>query len=70
MAANSDPFEPPLFRHRRALEAMIDIHKAAVVRLHLEASKLTGQEAKKLREVADDMDKYAEYLKQRLNNRG
>lgn len=69
MAANNDSFEPPLFRHRRALEALIDIHKAAVVRLHLEASKLSGQEAKELREVADDMDKYAEYLKTRLNNR-
>ena len=68
MAVNDDTFEPPLYRHRRALEAMIEVHKSAVIRLHLEASKLTGRAAKELRDIADDMDDYAEYLKERLKH--
>jgi hypothetical protein len=69
MAVNDDPFEPPLYRHRKALEAMIEVHKAAVIQLHLEASRLSGHAAKELRDIADDMDDYAEYLKERLQHR-
>jgi hypothetical protein len=69
MAVNDEPPESPTHRFRRVLEAMIDAHKATVVRLHLEASKLTGRPARELRQVADEMDEYAESLRERLMQR-
>lgn len=48
---------------------LISVLKVATAQLHLEASNLKGREARELREVADDIDDYAEGLKQRLNDR-
>lgn len=46
---------------------LIGILKTNSAELHLQASKLKGREARELREVADDLDDYAEDLKQSLN---
>lgn len=64
-----DPRGPVLFRHRRALSMLIGILKSATAQLHQEAAALKGREAKELREVADDLDDYAEGLKDHLNGR-
>lgn len=69
MADQYDPLGPVLLRHRRALSMLISVLKVATAQLHLEASNLKGREARELREVADDIDDYAEGLKQRLNDR-
>lgn len=64
-----DPLGPVLFRHRKALSVIIGILKTATAQLHQEAALLKGRESKELREVADDLDDYAEGLKQHLNGR-
>ena len=69
MVNEDDAHEPPLYRHRRALEMLIGILKTATISVHADAAKLTGRDAKQLREIAEDMDDYAEYLKERLNHR-
>jgi hypothetical protein len=68
MATDDDPPGPPLYRHRRALEAMIGVLKVAVIDLHAQAATLSGRSAKELRDIAEDMEDYAEYLKERLNH--
>lgn len=70
MAADDDntAYEVPLFRYRRSIEVIIDMCKREVVRLHEQAATLSGRHAKELREIADDMDDYAEDLKERLKS--
>lgn len=66
MAEDNTHYEVPLFRYRRSIEVTIDMCKREVVRLHQEAATLSGRRAKELREIADDLDDYAESLKLRL----
>lgn len=69
MAEEDDKQEVPFYRYRRSIEVMVETLKTAVVKLHQEASTLSGWKAKELREIADDMDDYAEVLKNRLNKK-
>lgn len=66
MARDNDSYNPPLYRHRRALEVMIELCKTDVIRLHDKARTLTGWQAKQVRAIADELDEHAEYLKERL----
>lgn len=66
MAQDEDNQEKPFFRYRHSIEIMVETLKTAVVKLHGEAATLSGWKAKELREIADDMDAYAEVLKERL----
>jgi len=67
MSATDDKnFEMPVYRHRRSIEIMIETLKTAVINLHRDAATLSGRAARELREIADDMDGYAESLKERL----
>ena len=56
----------PNLRYRNRIGATIETLKQTVAYVHLDASTLSGRKAKDLREIADDMDAYAELLKERL----